>query len=76
MSGINKCGFNIIELMIAIMISSMMALTLFQLISQTRKGVSRISSVVEVDQSFISFYNQVEKSGEKESVLSFANAGL
>lgn len=61
MNGMNKYGFNIIELMIAILISSMMALTLFQLISQTRKGVSRISSVIEVDQGFISFYNQLEK---------------
>lgn len=56
-----KPGVSLIELVVAVLIASMMAISLFQLITQTRRAVARISSVIEVDQHFIGFYNQIEK---------------
>lgn len=56
-----KPGVTLIELVVAMMIASMMAISLFQVITQTRRAVSRISAVIEVDQNFMGFYNQVEK---------------
>lgn len=54
-------GFSLIELIVAVMIAGMMAMSLFQLITQTRKVASRIVNVIEVDQHFMGFYNQLQK---------------
>ncbi len=47
--------------MLAILIASMIAFSLFQLLSQTRRGVKRITNVIEVDIPYTAFFNQVDK---------------
>lgn len=56
-----KSGFTIIELIVAVLIASLMAMSLFQLLTQTRRSVRRMSAVMEVDPQIIAFYNQLTK---------------
>jgi prepilin-type N-terminal cleavage/methylation domain-containing protein len=56
-----KRGFSLIELVVALLISSLLTLSLFQLLQQTRKAVRRITNVIAIDEPFIALYNQLEK---------------
>ena len=56
-----KQGFSLIELVIALFMAALISLSLFQLLSTTRRSVRRITSVIEHDIPFIAFYNQLEK---------------
>ena len=56
-----KRGFSLLEIMVALLIASLMSITLFQLLTTTRRAVNRITNVIEVDVPFIAFYNQLEK---------------
>ena len=56
-----KQGFSLIELILALFIASFISLSLFQLLSTTRRSVRRIANVVEVDVPLMSFFSQVEK---------------
>jgi hypothetical protein len=56
-----KQGFTVIEVVLALFLASLISLSLFQLLKQVRRGVTRISHVIEVDTPLIGFYNQVEK---------------
>lgn len=56
-----KKGFSLIELVLAILIASFVSISLFQLLSTTRKAVNRITNVIELDVPFIAFYSQLEK---------------
>lgn len=54
-------GFSLAEVMVALLLASLLSLSLFQLLNQTRKGVRRIINVIEVDEPLAAFYAQVEK---------------
>lgn len=54
-------GFSLIEIMLAILLASLLSLSLFQLLNQTRRVVRRIVNVIEVDEPLAAFYTQVEK---------------
>ena len=41
--------------------ASLIGLSLFRLLTTTRKSVARIHTTIEMDTPFIAFYNQVEK---------------
>ncbi len=56
-----RSGFTLIELVVALLISSLIALSLFQLLQQARKTVRRITNVIAVDEPSIAFYQQLEK---------------
>ncbi len=56
-----KSGFSLIELVVAVFMAAMVSLSLFQLLSQTRKTVSRINSVIDADLPFMAFCTQLEK---------------
>lgn len=56
-----KPGFTLIELVMALFMATVISLSLFQLLTSTRKAVKRITNVIEVDVPFMAFYNQVEK---------------
>lgn len=56
-----KPGFSLLELVIALFMATLISLSLFQLLTTTRKALKRITNVIEVDVPFIAFYNQAEK---------------
>lgn len=56
-----KSGFTLIELMLALLISSLMVISLYQMLSQTRRGVARITDIMDVDVPLIALYTQLEK---------------
>lgn len=56
-----KYGFSLIELIVAVFMAAMVTLSLFQLLSQTRKAVTRINSVIDADLPFMAFCTQLEK---------------
>jgi prepilin-type N-terminal cleavage/methylation domain-containing protein len=56
-----KYGFSLIELMLALFISSAMILSLYQMLTQTRRTVSRITQVIDVDTPLMALYSQLEK---------------
>ncbi|MBA3752206.1 prepilin-type N-terminal cleavage/methylation domain-containing protein [Candidatus Dependentiae bacterium] len=56
-----KKGFSLAELMVAILLASLISLSLFQLLNQTRKVVRRIVNVIEVDEPYVAFYTHIEK---------------
>ena len=56
-----RSGFSLIELIVAIFMAAIVSLSLFQLLSQTRKTVSRINSVIDADIPFMAFCTQLEK---------------
>lgn len=56
-----KSGFTLIEFVIAFLIASMIAIGLYQLLAQTRRGVNNILRVIEIDQPLAAFYNQLER---------------
>ena len=56
-----KRGFSLLELVIALSMAALISLSLFQLLTTTRKSVRRINNVIEVDVPFMAFYNQIEK---------------
>jgi len=56
-----KKGFTVIEIVLAVFLTTLLSLSLFQLLNQARKAVKRITTVIEVDTPLIAFYNQVQK---------------
>lgn len=56
-----KRGFSLAELMVAVLLASLLSLSLFQLLSQTRRIVRRIVHVIEVDEPLVAFYQQLQK---------------
>jgi len=56
-----KKGFTLIEVVIAIMLASLISLSLFRLLNQTRRAVTRITNVIDVDMPLIGFASQLEK---------------
>jgi hypothetical protein len=58
---VKKQGFSIIELVLAILMAAVISLSLFQLLTSTRKSVKRITDVIEVDLPFMAFYSQLER---------------
>lgn len=53
-------GFTIIEVMIAISIASLISLTLYQMLTQASKSVTRINLLIDSDLPILPFYNQLE----------------
>jgi prepilin-type N-terminal cleavage/methylation domain-containing protein len=56
-----KPGFSLIELSIALVIASMLSITIYRLVTQASTFVSTVSAVVNYDIPLDSFFNQVEK---------------
>ncbi len=56
-----RSGFTLIELMLALLISSLMVISLYQMLSQTRRGVARITDIMDVDVPLMALYTQLEK---------------
>jgi prepilin-type N-terminal cleavage/methylation domain-containing protein len=56
-----RFGFTLIELIVAIAMSAMIALAVFQVLTQSRRAVKRITNIIEVDVPLMAFYSQVEK---------------
>jgi len=56
-----KKGFSLIELVIALAISSGIAVTLFQIYNQTTRLLTHVDSMVSADLNVVTFYNRFEK---------------
>jgi len=56
-----KRGFSLIELSIVVFISSILILSIYNLIRQTKKSLSNILQIVDADSNYITFYNQIFK---------------
>jgi prepilin-type N-terminal cleavage/methylation domain-containing protein len=56
-----KKGFTIIEVVIAVFLSSLISLSLYQLLRTASSGVTDIITTIDVDMPVSGFYNQVEK---------------
>ena len=57
----NKSGFSLLELIIAIAISALLSIALYQAFEQTRKSVVGIDRVIESDEALLLFYDQLDK---------------
>lgn len=60
-TNIKKFGFTLIEVVVALFISSFISVSIYQLLLQTQRSVSFVNEVIEADLSLPVFYNQMEK---------------
>jgi len=56
-----KQGFSLIEIMVALLITSLMSISLYQLVRTSGNAVERIRTIIDVDQPLMIFYKQLER---------------
>lgn len=57
----NSSGFTLIEITVALLIGSLLSVSLYQVFQNIQKSVMRMNSVIDLDSPVISFYNQLEQ---------------
>lgn len=57
----NKTGFTLIEITVALLIGSLLSVSLYQVFQNIQKSVMRMNSVIDLDSPVIAFYNQLEQ---------------
>jgi prepilin-type N-terminal cleavage/methylation domain-containing protein len=57
----NTYGFTLIEITAALLIGSLLTMSLYQIFRNIQRSVARMTSAIEIDSPIITFYNQLER---------------
>jgi prepilin-type N-terminal cleavage/methylation domain-containing protein len=57
----SRTGFTLIEITAALLIGSLLTMSLYQIFRNIQRSVTRMTSAIEIDSPIITFYNQLER---------------